>query len=116
MSESITLRVSKKVLASSKLLGFNPITIVGGKSATMFSDIFLFLSNIALGVFICVVSIQKRDDLMTSQSKIANIGNFGSHISAVVIAITLMVSSFICRHRTWTSVLVLDEIDRKVID
>lgn len=114
MQESATLRMSRKVLQNSKILGFSPITIVEGKSTTKIFDIVLFLSNIAFGIFICVFSIQNRSELMTSQSKIANLGNFAAQISSVVIAITLMVSSFICRHRTWTSVLVLDKIDRKV--
>lgn len=114
MSESATVRISRKVLESSKLIGFSPITVVGGKSTTKITDILLFLSNVAFGIFICALSIQKKDELMTSQSKMANIGNVAAQISAVVIAITLMVSSFICRHRIWTSVLVFDEVDRKV--
>lgn len=114
MPESQNLYYSKKVLRASKVLGFSTVTIHGEKSSTSFYDVLFFASNVVFGFFILGLSITKKKELMTSESAILNYGSMFSHVSTVIIAITLMVNSFICRHRLWKLILIIDGIDKKV--
>lgn len=114
MQESQNIYFSKQVLSGSKVLGFSTVTIRGQKSTTSCYDIFFFTANVVFGFFILGLSVIKKNDLMTSESAILNYGSMFSQVSTVIIAITLMINSFICRHRLWKTILTIDETDKKV--
>lgn len=114
MVESQNIYFSKKTLQVAKVIGFSPVTIHGEKSSTSCYDVFFFVSNVLFGFFILGLSIVKRAELMTSDSVILSYGTILSLVSTVGIAITLMINSFICRHRLWKTVLIVEGIDKKV--
>lgn len=75
------------------MMGFNPVTINGEKSATKPMDIVYLVASISFGIFICFFSIARKADFMTSKSEIADQGNFITFFMSIILSITSMVFS-----------------------
>lgn len=114
MVESKTIDIAKKVVEYFKLIGFIPITIINDKSVTKPMDMVYLLGSISFGVFICIYSIHRRQDLVTSNSEIADKGNFMTFFMSIVISIISMISGFVFRHKIWNLVIKLYMIEQKV--
>lgn len=96
-----TLASSIKAFEVLKLLGFASFTVDNGKSVTKPLDILIVLTRICTGTFIIVVSLIYRDELATGTSKIVDMGNLVTYVSAVLISIISMIMSFLFRHEVW---------------
>lgn len=114
MFQSTTSKIAAKIFSYFKVFGFCTVTIIDGKSITKPIDIFYLVSSISLGVFICSFSIYKRNNFASSNSEIADIGNFTTFFMSIVISIISMVISFIFRHKNWTMILKLENVERRV--
>lgn len=114
MSRFRTLYAAESVFKYFKMLGFFSVTIINGKSVTKPMDIVYLLGSISFGIFICIFSIAHRQDLKTSGSEIAENGKFVTFFMAVVISIISMIIEFFCRHKSWTTIVKLDQIEQKV--
>lgn len=97
-----------------KIIGLSSITVVDRKSVTRPTDILFLLISISFGVFICYFAFIRREELSTSKSDIADLGNFMTFIGSVVIAIFSMCSCFVFRHKIWGMVMRLTFIDEQV--
>lgn len=97
-----------------KVLGFRAISIVDDKSVTKPLDLFFFLFAVFFGVSICYLTVINKDRLTSSQSEIANYGNFISLIASICVSIFSMILAFVVRHRLWNIVVNFAEVDEKV--
>lgn len=114
MAELTAMEHGARAVFPLKILGFMSITIVNGKSYTKPLDVFFFLLSVSVGISICVFSFLQRKSLVTSESKVADFGNFMSFISAICVSITSMCVSFVFRHKVWSVLLSLIKVDKKV--
>lgn len=87
MSDSARLKGAAKIFRFFKVLGFSSVSIVDGKSVTKPTDLLFLVGSISLGTFIGVMSINKRKDFATSNSFIADTGNFMTNLASIVVAI-----------------------------
>lgn len=109
-----TLEFSARHHLIFKIFGFAPITIVNYKSVTKPIDFLLFLLAISGGFVACFCTIYYRDQLGTSNSKIADYGNFVMMNAAIVLSTISVFIFFILRHKVWKIVLELAEVQEKV--
>lgn len=114
MTRPSTLEAAEKVMKYFKFIGFSVTSIVNGKSVTKPLDYFFVTSCVSFGIFICCISIIKKEELSSSKSTIAIYGNFITFLASIVIAMISMVFSFVCRHKNWNIILKLDKIETKV--
>lgn len=111
-SPTVELYIRKIIFL--KVLGFRAISIVNNKSVTKPTDLLYVLASISLGVFICYLSIEFKEELKMSKSAIANYGNFISNVAAIIVSIFSMCLAFIFRHRLWEIILNLGSDEGKV--
>jgi len=109
-----SVKLAAKILHCYKFLGFGSFTVVDGKSVTKFGDIFWLLLSLSLGGFICYLSITQKHVLGSSQSDIADHGNFLTLLMSIFIALMAMCCCFVFRHKIWWIVLSLGKIETKV--
>lgn len=110
-----TLNAAARVFNYFKLIGFTSVSIIDGKSVTKPMDVICMLCSISLGLYICIFSIiRKKDFSSTSQSDIADNGNFITFLMSIVISIISMISAFIFRHKNWRTIIKLDHIEQQV--
>lgn len=115
MSSSIrTIEQAARNIILLKSLGFLSITIVDGKSVTKFFDVLYFIFGVSFGISMCYVSIIRKHELGTSNSSIADFGNYIGFLASVIISITTMIINFIVRHRTWDFAVRLAILEDKV--
>lgn len=97
-----------------KFMGLSSVTIDGRKSVTKPLDVFCFLVNVLLGALICYFAVTRRMQIQSSSSSIAFYGNFITFVASIWIAVISMVCVFIHRHRIFSIVLALSDIDTMV--
>jgi hypothetical protein len=114
MPQSTTIDFYARTVIYLKVLGFRAITIVNGKSVTKPIDLLFFFFGLYLGIAICYLTIINKEKFASSQSAIANQGNFISVIASICVSIISMVIAFIFRHRLWRIILNFAEADEKV--
>lgn len=94
-----------------KFFGFASFSIENRKLVTKPRDLFFLLLSFSTGITFIVTSIQNRSELGTARDHIADVGNFLTYISSLVIALISMSISFIFRHKTWQNILKMAAID-----
>jgi hypothetical protein len=114
MVEEKVLELTKKNLIVLKFLGFSSISFVNGKSVTKFFDVLCFLFALSCGFFFCYLAIINKDNLSSSKSAIADYGNFLMLIASIFVSMSAMCCSFIFRHKIWSIILTLFDVDEKV--
>lgn len=113
MDTSSTIKLAARNLFILKILGFCSITIVNGKSVTKLTDVLYLVVSVSFGIFIIFLSITKKENLASTKSPIADLGNFISYIAAIIVSIISMLAVFCVRHRIWKMVLKLESIEQK---
>lgn len=113
MASSSTIKLVSRYLIIPKIIGFSSITIVDGKSVTKPTDLLYLVASVSFGLFIIFLSIINKENLTSSKSPIADLGNFISYIAAIIVSIISMLTVFCLRHRIWKMVLKLDSIENK---
>lgn len=108
------MEFAKNRLKFLKYIGLMPVTIVNGKSVTKPTDVIILMCSISFGIFISYVYFVRREELSTSKSDIANVGNFVSFVASIWVSIATMIVSLVYRHRIWQNVLNLELIEDKV--
>jgi uncharacterized membrane protein YozB (DUF420 family) len=108
------LEFTKKNLLLLKIFGFSSITIIDRKSVTKFTDFLFFVFPLSLGFFCLYLTVVSREKLESSQSSIANYGNFILMIASICVSITSMILAFIFRHQIWLLLVRLVEVDENV--
>jgi hypothetical protein len=114
MLQSTTVDFYARTVIYLKVLGFRAITIVNGKSVTKPIDLLFFLFGLYLGGAICYLTVINKEKFASSQSEIANQGNFISVIASICVSVISMIFAFIFRHRLWGIILNFAGVDEKV--
>lgn len=94
-----------------RLFGFAAFTIENQKLVTKPKDLFFLLLSFSTGVTFILVSIKFRTDFATAHNHIADVGNFITYISSLLISLISMALSFFFRHKTWQNILKMASID-----
>lgn len=111
-----TIEIYTKNIIFLKVLGFRSISIVNGKSVTKPTDVLYLIVSISFGIFICYLSILRKDEFETSKSAIANYGNFISYVAAILVSVISMCCVFYFRHRLWDIMLKFADAEEKVFE
>ena len=114
MAPQSNLEFSKKRLIYFKLLGFGSFSIVNWKSVTKPVDILFFILPLSLGFSAIYFAIINREKLSSSKSMIADYGNFIMIIASICVTIVSMIFFFIYRHKIWSILLHLVDVEEKV--
>lgn len=114
MPPKTTIEYFTSVVSFLKVMGFMVITIKDGKSVTKPTDILFLIFHVSFGIFICFLTVTKREDLATSKSEIADYGNFIAFVAATIVSITCMLVNFVFRHRNWNMIVIESEVETKV--
>lgn len=115
MSTEFILNYLSKALIGMKIYGFYPVTFEKGKSVTKFTDVLFSLAALTLGAFIIYYVFLNKNEVLTSSSDIANLGNFVTFISSIVISMISLVMSFIFRHELWKIIVTIVSVQDKVL-
>lgn len=107
------MKNSLRSLRILKIFGFAAFTVENKKSVTKFSDLLYLAACFATGFIFLAISIKFRDEFATSSSEIADLGNFGTYVASIVIALISMLMTFLNRHKGWKVILRLSEADEK---
>lgn len=106
------MKNSLRSLRILKIFGFAAFTVENKKSVTKFSDLLYLAACFATGFIFLAISIKFRDEFATSSSEIADLGNFGTYVASIVIALISMLLTFFNRHKGWKVILQLSEADK----
>lgn len=98
-----------------KLVGFAPFSVIRGKSVTKPSDVLMSIANLIVCSLLLVVLFKFRENFRSSSIEIINQGNFATYVSALIMAACFFVVFFIFRHQIWKIVMLLNEIDQKLL-
>lgn len=112
--EMSSMDFAKMGVFAFKLIGFNVFTVVNDKSITKPIDLYFFLQSIAIGIFICYISVIYHDELLPDASQIVDVGNYVTFIAAILIALISMITTFIFRHDIWQLILIMFDVELKV--
>lgn len=111
MAEAGFMIISLQSLRVLKTFGFAAFTVENKKSFTKFSDLSHFASCLATGIIFLMISIKYRCEFTSSSSEIANVGNFITYVTSIIIALMSMIITFLFRHKIWETILKLSEAD-----
>jgi hypothetical protein len=114
--DATALKFARKRFLVFKIIGFGPISLVNLKSVTKPIDVFCFLLPVIGGLSACYLTIVNRENFATSNSKIADYGNFVMLIASICVSMISVIVFFIFRHNFWSILLKMADIETKVRD
>jgi len=114
MKKQSSLEKGGKILTNMKFIGFPAISIEDGRSVTKPIDLGLFATNFSLGVFICILTIRNKANILTDQPEIADYGNFVILIASNLTALSSVIFGFILRHNIWKIAVNIYKVELRV--